>query len=546
LAAIPPKLVVNYHIINAAIIGKNLAHLSSEPDAITFTLADNGNIKSSTRVGTGAQWVYQGHRVTQAGNNTYGYDSNGNMTSRNGATLVYDFENRLTSIEKNGVTNTYLYDYTGARIKKTAGASGSSTTYIGNLYECTDGACTKYIFAGGKRIAAKKDSGISYFHLDHLGGLSLATDYTGETVQSASYYPYGETRESSGPENFQYKFTGQEEDPESGLYYYGARFYDPVIGRFISADSVVQAPGDPQTLNRYAYCRNNPLLYTDPTGHIFGIDDAIIIAVLSKAAIGAVLGAALNTTIAALTGGDLGTAAMTGAIAGGIFGGVGALNLTGVVAAGAHAAAGVASGAINAGITGGNVLQSAAISGISAGFAKYAMAGILPSTSLYQQAGDWGQLGLEGATAIATGTVMGGVSSAMMGGSFGAGAAQGAWTSAYGFMFNQVLTVWRRTPDGRVVPQQIDAETGESYYPGSGKDPLTDFTQRYVVPSMAKAYSFIAGACVTVATGSPALGGFAYDATSLVVDLSTGTTGDLPIPGTPLSIPDAIHPGEVW
>ena len=53
----------------------------------------------------------------------------------------------------------------------------------------------------------------------------------------------------------------------TGLYYYGARYYDPAIGRFISADIIVQSPANPQTLNRYSYCINNPLKYIDPTGH---------------------------------------------------------------------------------------------------------------------------------------------------------------------------------------------------------------------------------------------------------------------------------------
>jgi RHS repeat-associated protein len=69
-------------------------------------------------------------------------------------------------------------------------------------------------------------------------------------------------------------FTGQRLDG-TGLYYYNARYYDPTIGRFISPDTVVQSPANPQTLNRYSYCLNNPLKYTDPSGRIvtfFGID----------------------------------------------------------------------------------------------------------------------------------------------------------------------------------------------------------------------------------------------------------------------------------
>ena len=62
------------------------------------------------------------------------------------------------------------------------------------------------------------------------------------------------------------KFTGQRLD-STGLYYYNARYYDSTIGRFISADTIVPDPANPQTLNRYSYVLNNPLKYTDPTGH---------------------------------------------------------------------------------------------------------------------------------------------------------------------------------------------------------------------------------------------------------------------------------------
>ena len=64
-----------------------------------------------------------------------------------------------------------------------------------------------------------------------------------------------------------YTFTGQEDDDELGLYNYKARLYDPVLGRFISPDSIVPNPEDPQSFNRYSYCLNNPLKYTDPSGH---------------------------------------------------------------------------------------------------------------------------------------------------------------------------------------------------------------------------------------------------------------------------------------
>jgi RHS repeat-associated protein len=64
-----------------------------------------------------------------------------------------------------------------------------------------------------------------------------------------------------------YNYTGQRLDGSAGLLYYGARYYDPALGRFIQPDTLVPEPGNPQSLNRYAYVLNNPLKYTDPTGH---------------------------------------------------------------------------------------------------------------------------------------------------------------------------------------------------------------------------------------------------------------------------------------
>ena len=83
------------------------------------------------------------------------------------------------------------------------------------------------------------------------------------------YKPFGElSRENScGIDAATAKFTGQEFDEETSLYYYGARYYDAVIGRFLSPDSVLPSVTDAQLLNRYSYVRNNPIVYTDPTGH---------------------------------------------------------------------------------------------------------------------------------------------------------------------------------------------------------------------------------------------------------------------------------------
>jgi RHS repeat-associated protein len=110
---------------------------------------------------------------------------------------------------------------------------------------------------------------IYYYHTDQLSSSSVVTDETGTKVQSLTYFPYGQVRGNTGSIDVTRKYTGQELDDSTGLYFYGARYYDPVLGRFISADPTTSRPFDPQALNRYSYARNNPLRFIDPSGHLF-------------------------------------------------------------------------------------------------------------------------------------------------------------------------------------------------------------------------------------------------------------------------------------
>jgi RHS repeat-associated protein len=155
------------------------------------------------------------------------------------------------------------------RVKKVF-LGASATYYIGPHFEIKDGLATKYIFAGNLRIARVTASDTNYFHKDHLGSSTIMTNSMGEQVEATEYLPFGQMRSHSGAKVSDYKFTDQEFDVETGLYNYNARLYDPVIGRFISADTIVQNPSDPQMLNRYSYVRNNPLIYIDPSGHHLG------------------------------------------------------------------------------------------------------------------------------------------------------------------------------------------------------------------------------------------------------------------------------------
>jgi RHS repeat-associated protein len=97
----------------------------------------------------------------------------------------------------------------------------------------------------------------------------MITDKDGAIQARYHYSPYGEllTERSSGTDVSKYKYTAQELDDTTGLYYYNARFYDPAIGRFISADSMVPDPTGTQAFNRYMYTNGNPICYNDPSGH---------------------------------------------------------------------------------------------------------------------------------------------------------------------------------------------------------------------------------------------------------------------------------------
>jgi RHS repeat-associated protein len=104
----------------------------------------------------------------------------------------------------------------------------------------------------------------------HLGSTSLTLDASGNTIGEMKYTPFGETRPGypSGTLGTDRRFTGQREESGLGsLYDYGARFYSPMLGRFLSADTIVPDPSNPQSLNRFTYVGNSPINRIDPSGH---------------------------------------------------------------------------------------------------------------------------------------------------------------------------------------------------------------------------------------------------------------------------------------
>ncbi|MEW5986447.1 MAG: RHS repeat-associated core domain-containing protein [Chloroflexota bacterium] len=251
-----------------------------------------GNLTQRTESGTIYSYVYsvsQRHAVTQLwqGLNqigTYGYDANGNMTTRNdnegNFTQVFDVENRLVSVNNNVAeeVTTFTYDASGQRVK-TVEPNGTVIHYpfpfheVENPGQPSEIKRTTYALGGqiiALRVTGGTSPGLYYVYTDHLGSTSRLSNSSGILVSGsdARYLPFGKYRVTPTAGLTDRGFTGHLHNDPLGLVYMNARYYVPYINRFLSADTIVPDPKNPQTFNRYAYALNNPIRYTDPTGHI--------------------------------------------------------------------------------------------------------------------------------------------------------------------------------------------------------------------------------------------------------------------------------------
>jgi RHS repeat-associated protein len=195
------------------------------------------------------------HAPTRIGTKTLSYDANGNVVSDGTRSFVYDGDNRPTNVS--GVL--YKYGPDGERLSKFVPATAATTLYLGGHVELAGGVWTKYLNPDAKRVGAVT----SWLHADHLASIRLITGAAGQQQERANYRPYGQQfpglSQSKG-------YINQKFDPETGLQYLHARYYDPVLGTFLTPDWWDPTEEGVGT-NRYAYSENDPVNGSDADGH---------------------------------------------------------------------------------------------------------------------------------------------------------------------------------------------------------------------------------------------------------------------------------------
>jgi RHS repeat-associated protein len=235
-------------------------------------------------------WSYaydpsRAHAASQIGARSIEYDANGNqLTWSEGSatrTLHWDEENRLTEVDDGEGTSvtSFLYDADGTRTHRVHGSD--VTVYPSQFYTVRNGAITtEHVFVGETRIvsvvAAPSVPTQTYYYLsDHLQSTEYVTDASGAVVEHEESFPFGESwiSELTTSERVPYLFTGKELDQDTGLYYFGARYYDPRTALWVSPDPILgrylsnEGAFVPINFALYSYSWNSPVQLRDPDGN---------------------------------------------------------------------------------------------------------------------------------------------------------------------------------------------------------------------------------------------------------------------------------------
>jgi RHS repeat-associated protein len=284
------NIVELYHASQAPTVSSWKVTYAYQEPSLLEPLLKKSNRLTSTTIGAGTA-------------NPYTYDAHGNMVSMPHLHLMqWDHRDQLQATARQSVgpgatpeTTYHVYDATGQRVRKVtesyAGPGGKPTRmkeriYLGDFetyreYDATGAGVTLeretlHVSDGSARVALVETRTVGndpaparltrYQLTNHLGSSCLELDAAAQVISYEEYFPYGGTSYQAARSKTEapkrYRYTGKERDEESGLYYHGARFYAPWLGRWISCDPAGLADG----VNLFAYARHNPVRVADPTG----------------------------------------------------------------------------------------------------------------------------------------------------------------------------------------------------------------------------------------------------------------------------------------
>ena len=216
--------------------------------------------------------------VTQYGDDVIVYDASGNPTSYRGYTMTWAKGRQLASLSGNGKSMSFKYDSAGIRTSKTVNGVETKYTYLGGtlVSQKTGDEVINFAYSAGGAPYGFSYNGQSYFYLLNLQGDIIGIyDGSGNVVVRYTYDSWGKVvsvtgslADTVGVKN-PLRYRGYYYDVETKLYYLQSRYYDPETCRFINADSLLVAGDDYiQGVNMFAYCQNNPVMYSDPSGFV--------------------------------------------------------------------------------------------------------------------------------------------------------------------------------------------------------------------------------------------------------------------------------------
>ncbi|AFD06626.1 RHS repeat domain-containing protein [Solitalea canadensis] len=259
----------------------------------TLTYDVMGNILSLNRTGAGYgnttyDYVKNGVNGNQlqsiAGNiiASYGYDVNGNLLtdSKKGITLTYNYLNLPNTVT--GTQNiTYIYDAAGNKLRKSVIVGGvpKNTDYIAGIQYRDNGTLDFVQTEEGRAISTGGSYKYEYNLSDHLGNVRVSFDKTG-LLQEDEYYAFGLRKSVFNGSSNLYLYNGKELQSELNQYDYGARFYDPVLGRWNVIDPLAEKM---RRHSPYNYCFDNPIRFIDPDGRAPSGDWPLLSGIVQKA-----------------------------------------------------------------------------------------------------------------------------------------------------------------------------------------------------------------------------------------------------------------------